>query len=218
MSGYIGVEPVPKATRVRTFGTTSTSTNTISIPGGFTPGNIEVFIDGYYVLPTDYDDSDGFNLVFIQTLDSGTDYVVMEARTFEVADHYTKQQIRDAAFDFNTMPTVGGDPFVESGSNADGGYVKFADGTMECFRSYPLVSISAGGSRVEPWNFAAAFITDPEIYGAPTENYSASLGITSFTSDVGPVLTSTATRMAVFNQGSAARDIGLNVRAIGRWF
>jgi hypothetical protein len=87
---YIGVQPVPRATRVRTFGALVTATNTIAIPGGFSPSNIEVFIDGLYVQPTDYNDLDGFNLVFITTLVIGTEYVVMEARTFESANHYTK--------------------------------------------------------------------------------------------------------------------------------
>jgi hypothetical protein len=127
---YVGVQPVPRATRVRTFGALAAATNTIAIPGGFSPSNIEVFIDGLYVQPTDYNDLDGFNLVFITTLALGTEYVVMEARNFEVANHYTKQEIQDASFDFNTMPTVGGDPVVESGSNADGEWTRWADGTQ----------------------------------------------------------------------------------------
>jgi hypothetical protein len=94
---YIGVQPVTRATRVRTFGALASATTTIAIPGGFSPSNIEVFIDGLYVQPTDYDDSDGFNLVFITTLALGTEYVVMEARNFEVANHYTKVE-SDAKF------------------------------------------------------------------------------------------------------------------------
>jgi hypothetical protein len=87
---YVGVQPVPRATRVRTFGTLVSASGTIAIPGGFSPSNIEVFINGRYVQPTDYNDSDGLNVVFTSTLTLGTDYVVMEARTFEVANHYTK--------------------------------------------------------------------------------------------------------------------------------
>jgi hypothetical protein len=95
---YVGVQPVPRATRVRTFGTLVSASNTIAIPGGFSPSNIEVFINGRYVQPPDYNDSDGFNVVFISTtLALGTDYVVMEARTFEVANHYTKVE-SDAKF------------------------------------------------------------------------------------------------------------------------
>ena len=90
--GYIDVEPVTKASRVRTYGTTQSVTTSISVPGGFTPDNIEVFLDGLYLQPTDYDDSSGSNLVFPQTIPSGTDYIVMEARNFVVADHYTKSE------------------------------------------------------------------------------------------------------------------------------
>lgn len=40
--------------------------------------------------------------------------------------------------DFNTMPTVNGDPIVESGSNSDGEWTRWADGTQVC------TSIGAG--------------------------------------------------------------------------
>jgi len=90
--GYIGVEPIPKASLVRTNGTTVSITDTIVVPGGFTSGNIEVYIDGLYLQPDDYDDSDGQTLVFPQNLPSGTDYIIMEARNFEVANHFTKAE------------------------------------------------------------------------------------------------------------------------------
>jgi hypothetical protein len=160
---YVGTQPVPRATRVRTFGALATATNTIAIPGGFSPSNIEVFIDGLYVQPTDYNDLDGFNLVFITTLVIGTEYVVMEARTFESANHYTKQEIQDAAFDFNTMPTVGGNPIVESGSNSDGEWTKWSDGTQTC--TYTGITITVAGSGAEGQfissSYPVAFITAP---------------------------------------------------------
>jgi hypothetical protein len=92
MSGYIGVEPVPQVTKVRTFGTLDVASTTIPVAGGFSPGNIEVYINGDYVLPTDYDESDGLTIVFGITLDAGTDYVVIEARQFLVADTWSKQE------------------------------------------------------------------------------------------------------------------------------
>jgi hypothetical protein len=169
---YIGTQPVPRATRVRTFGALATATNTIAIPGGFSPSNIEVFIDGLYVQPTDYDDSDGFNLVFITTLALGTEYVVMEARTFESANHYTKQEIQDAAFDFNTMPTVGGDPVVLSGSNADGEYTRFADGTQICRASTGQAGwsqISTSSEYIKLVDLPIAFINDNYIISGAIE-------------------------------------------------
>ena len=58
MSGYIGVEPVTQVTKVRTFGTLAVASTTIPVAGGFSPGNVEVYINGDYVLPTDYNESD----------------------------------------------------------------------------------------------------------------------------------------------------------------
>ena len=92
MSGYIGVEPVAQALRVRSFGTLTFSSDTITVAGGFSPGNIEVYINGAAVQPTDYDDSDGLGVVFIQQLSAGTEYVIMEARSFLVADTWSKSE------------------------------------------------------------------------------------------------------------------------------
>ena len=92
MSGYIGVEPVAQATKVRTFGTLTFASDTIPVAGGFSPGNIEVYINGAAVQPTDYDDSDGLGVVFIQQLSAGTEYVIMEARSFLVADTWSKSE------------------------------------------------------------------------------------------------------------------------------
>ncbi len=35
--------------------------------------------------------------------------------------------------DFSHMPTVAGDPVVESGSNSDGSWTRWADGTQHCY-------------------------------------------------------------------------------------
>ena len=50
---------------------------------------------------------------------------------------------------FTTMPQVGGDPIVESGSNADGEWTRWADGGLECTstssavaRTHPIVFVS----------------------------------------------------------------------------
>jgi hypothetical protein len=200
---YIGVQPVTRATRVRTFGALASATTTIAIPGGFSPSNIEVFIDGLYVQPTDYNDSDGFNLVFITTLALGTEYVVMEARNFEVANHYTKQEIQNAAFDFNTMPTVGGDPVVESGSNVDGAFTKWADGTLICimtFTGYTTVQVDTTTS--------ATFIAAPD--SAPNSIFPGTAN------DFGVSWGSSTTSVAFkSNQSYAANKVTLT--AIGRW-
>jgi hypothetical protein len=212
---YIGVQPVPRATRVRTFGALASATTTIAIPGGFSPSNIEVFIDGLYVQPTDYDDSDGFNLVFITTLALGTEYVVMEARNFEVANHYTKQEIQNAAFDFNTMPTVGGDPIVESGSNVDGEYTKFANGTMVCWKintgslSTTVLQGSVWRSIITlTWTFPIAFIGQASCSAGIDDATFAWVNATSGVTD---------SSIRGYGTDSIATSFEVNASAIGRW-
>jgi hypothetical protein len=87
---YIGATPVPRATKIRSFGTTTVVSATVGVPGGFTAGNIEVYINGRSVLPTDFNDSNGADVIFPAALPVGTDYLIVEARSFEIASHYTK--------------------------------------------------------------------------------------------------------------------------------
>jgi hypothetical protein len=207
---YIGVQPVTRATRVRTFGALASATTTIAIPGGFSPSNIEVFIDGLYVQPTDYDDSDGFNLVFIATLALGTEYVVMEARNFEVANHYTKQEIQDASFDFNTMPTVGGDSVVLSGSNADGEYTRFADGTQQVWKTLVGFSWAATSRDEQEWTFPLPFVGTLIIAHTNVATFNPQYFNASATA-----ITTTKTAVSVGGSQTATGEV--NVSAIGRW-
>ena len=65
-------------------------------------------------------------------------YVGAGKQPIALFDAYTKGQA-DGLFpdktsvtpqDFTAMPSVGGDPIVESGSNADGAWTRWADGTQ----------------------------------------------------------------------------------------
>ncbi len=65
------------------------------------------------------------------------------------------------------MPTSGGDPVVESGSNSDGEWVRWADGTQECYTKLqiqPGEGTSAGGLYTSPLNtplFPLSFLESP---------------------------------------------------------
>jgi len=83
---YIGVRPVERASMVLTQGTLGTSTNTIKVPGGYTPSNIAVYVNGLRLKTSDYTASDGFNITLNETFASGSEYVIEEFRSFEVAD------------------------------------------------------------------------------------------------------------------------------------
>ena len=49
---------------------------------------------------------------------------------------------------FTTMPQVGGDPIVESGSNADGEFTKWADGTLLCTKGFSITHSSSSFSLI----------------------------------------------------------------------
>ena len=220
---YIGTQPIPKATTVRSYGTLESDTTTIDIAGGFTPDNIEVYIDGSYVLPNDYDDSDGFNIVFTETLPTGTDYIVMEVRSFQSANHYTKPESDNkyaqltGTNDFTSMPSVGGNPIVESGSNSDGEWTRWADGTQECrFLSDTVYTASTAANSVYLSNrltftFALPFLQEPSIAPAPKYNGTGSL-------IWGAIVTATAVDTDVYLYSHASSGTGnAGFRAMGNW-
>jgi len=75
-----------------------------------------------------------------------------------VAVQGTSSQVRSdgvnvvtAVDEFAVMPTVGGDPIVESGGNADGEWTRWADGTQICRGNVP--SGSAPLTKVYPMSF-----------------------------------------------------------------
>ncbi len=69
--------------------------------------------------------------------------------------------------DFVGMPSVGGDPVVESGSNSDGEWARFADGTQHCWKINAVGSgaISPGARHNEPpAPYSKPFVSTPEGY------------------------------------------------------
>ena len=62
---------------------------------------------------------------------------------------------------FTTMPQVGGDPIVESGSNADGEWTRWADGTQIVKNSSLLCTFSSVNTLTNSWTYPASFNTQP---------------------------------------------------------
>jgi len=63
-----------------------------------------------------------------------------------------------ASANFTTMPQVGGDPVVESGSNADGEWTRWSDGTQIAMISNANGEVSGGPYT---WTYPAAFNAAP---------------------------------------------------------
>ena len=110
-------------------------------------------------------------------------YVGGGVKPIALYDSYTKGQA-DGLFpdktsatpqDFTAMPSVGGDPVVESGSNADGEWTRWADGTQHCRRFNVPISIS-GPTVNTAFTFPLAFF-NAEICPTYAANNSAGSAI-----------------------------------------
>ena len=81
-----------------------------------------------------------------------------------------------ASANFTAMPQVGGDPIVESGSNADGEFTRWADGTQGC-RVSDFAVVQTGSGRIEAiWTFPRAFINTAYV-GLGSLGVSSDFGI-----------------------------------------
>jgi hypothetical protein len=119
-----------------------------------------------------------------------------------------------------TVTQSGGTPtgaLFEKGSNANGEYVRFADGTQIC---WTLITVKAAadattGNKSVVWTYPAAFAS------AGTSSATASLINTNPTARTGPTTgnytTTTVTVYYAENVGVAS-DVQARVVAIGRWF
>ena len=85
MSGYIGNIPTPQATQTRdTF--TATSGQTSFATSGYTPGFLDVFLNGVHLVNgTDYTASNGSDVVLTTGATTGDTLQVVAFTTFEVA-------------------------------------------------------------------------------------------------------------------------------------
>ena len=124
-----------------------------------------------------------------------------------------------------TVSQSGGVPtgaIIEQGSNANGNYVRYADGTMFCWgqvtktTDIPVSSYLGGfrsGGGAFDFTFPSTFSTTPNLIGTPDENSSWATPNRSNTTSttVGSFLLT-----AVSSQGSAARTVAWT--AVGRWF
>lgn len=110
-----------------------------------------------------------------------------------------------------TVSQSGGVPtgaIIERGSNANGEYVRFADGTQICTHG---LSSSSGGNTT--WTYPIAFAAAPRLIPNPNTVVG---GAALFGNTAG--ITSTAAEFNVWNVAGARVANGCNLTAIGRWF
>lgn len=112
-----------------------------------------------------------------------------------------------------TVSQTGGTPtgaIIESGSNANGAYTKYADGTMVCSANVFVNTWAAGGSAGATWTYPAQFaavpkITTSVITGSP-HAFNDSHGQPNIAN------------CAVFIGGAVSSNGYLDCIAHGRWF
>ena len=105
---------------------------------------------------------------------------------------------------------------IQRGSNANGEFVRWADGTQICTGTFPNLSMVANGVAGSPvQSFAAAFIGP-----IPVSSFQFSPGTTSdFYGCVYESAISLTTVAPVFRNGAAAQIlVFIRYLAIGRWF
>ncbi len=120
---YIGTEPVTKASRVIIEGSFNQPSRYIPVPGGYSPGNLLVYINGVRLLNDDFVATDGDQVDLIDTFPSETVYAVEEVRNFLVADTYTKAEA-DSRFSTASGASGGGNDqiFYENGQSINFDY------------------------------------------------------------------------------------------------
>ena len=127
--------------------------------------------------------------------------------------------------DFTVMPQVSGNPVVESGSNSDGSWVRWADGTQ--ISSIQGFTLEYHNSQVlrNDWTYPQAFSERPIILVSGGENSesrpNSSEGWFSLNEGSSGALYS-ATRARLFLGGSSGtfssgNTVNINAIAKGRW-
>lgn len=175
--------------------------------------------------------SPGFNYGAVLVLARATNEVVQIAWDIVTETQVSRKLIggtwspwRAAYHAGNILGTVsqsGGAPtgaIIERGSNANGEYVRFADGTQIC-TVYKVKAAAAGilANGVyywsEPWAFPAAFISAPSLtIGAFVA------GVLSWGSADGQTGDSTIGYLNAFANIAATADVHYRAIAIGRWY
>lgn len=181
---------------------TSAGQTSFTIPGGYTPGAVVVFLNGSSLAPAHYTATSGTAVVLTSGTGVvvGSELVVLRLTAFQVADalpllgtaadasklggqlpsHYATQAELEGVTPgpefykrsniLGTVSQSAGVPtgaIIERGSNANGEYVRYADGTQICWGTAPAITTpTAAGSGFQ--SSAIATVTYPSFFsGAP---------------------------------------------------
>ena len=157
-------------------------------------------------------------------------YVGAGKQPIALFDAYTKGQA-DGLFpdktsatpqDFTTMPQVGGDPIVESGSNADGEWTRWSDGTQAAWFTYDAAfTADAGSERSSGVHGSATFYNDEYKWSYPV----SFLSVPSVSSQTDAIhnsanafsATPSLAKLGIFGFNGSVTGQVVSAFAIGRW-
>lgn len=95
---------------------------------------------------------------------------------------------------------------IETGSNANGKWTRYADGTLECF-----TTLAASSSAAVTWTYPAAFIAAPVVNGT-----AQAVVLSAVCLDAAP--TTTTATFSARDKTDARRADTCHLKAVGRWF
>lgn len=107
---------------------------------------------------------------------------------------------------------------VESGSNDNGSYIKYSDGTMMCYHTIlPNEQNTIYHYSYSFWTFPMSFIDNPYIYCTPKEWGTAMISVKTYIKDV--YSARLMVHMLTLSSGVQVYDgtCEINVLAIGKW-
>ena len=152
------------------------------------------------------------------------DKYVIQRRTASGLENVAElPALENGKIDLSWLPVVGsmGSAIIERGSNANGEYIRWADGTQVCVSAQ--VTVQAGGlgqnygvTVNHPAAFTSALISVISTVGSSSGSLEA---IGNFYAN-GPNIKATATYTSVVfysYKGDIANDIYIKLLTIGRW-
>jgi hypothetical protein len=136
MSGYIGNIPVPEATQTRDV-FTATSGQTVFPTSGYSPGYLDVYLNGVHLDPSDYTATNGSDVVLDVGAAAGDSILVVAFATFNVLG----PDLEATSVTADTIATTGGadlDTVYGWGDHSTEGYATetYADTAEADARSY----------------------------------------------------------------------------------
>ena len=159
----------------------------------------------------------------LDSLKSGSDKIngALTEIKEEVGDLYGRDSILGTVSETAGVPTGA---IIERGGNSDGVYIKYADGTINCWDMDFLLDTFTTPDIRNTWTFPEEFISSPTCFGAMTRSVAASTSLDDGDISYLRLANASSTDVTALLEPasgstfSSGDSIAVNVMAQGRWF